>query len=476
MSFKIFSLQLTGKIKPVEKIEKQREILYNDYQEFVKVDKSDELKEYLELEAFINSSAFQKKKAEIETLQFKGSKEYNELMEFEKLKKSKRIKQYFRVSGSPELSRFEKIAESDKPEEFKRVKEYVTGGKFAQDKKDKKEEAFAQKNRYKTLKGDGDIRFYLKFKKSSLYRNYLDVKSSNELKRFDELQERTTSTGFLERKVYLEDKKKWEKTAEFSQQKKFEEIKKQPHIQNYFKYKNSTAFDFFKNWEIAFEDDFANHLHSEKWSVVNKRAGQIIGGNYSLPGDLHCFTSGENVKTKGKLCIEVKKESAKGKMWKMPAGFVPADFEYTSGLVSSVESFGNGNEIFEAKIRFNPAKQLVSTFLLAGEHHTSRIHLLEMGTKNRIGVSKIDGNGKIQLEGLDISNLKSGKWYIFTVEKSGSAWVWKVNETEVFRFTNGEIKHPLYLQASTIVVHDIPGHQLPNSFEIEWVKCYRKKG
>jgi len=37
MSFKIFSLQLSGKIKPVEKIEMQRELLYKDYLEFNKV-------------------------------------------------------------------------------------------------------------------------------------------------------------------------------------------------------------------------------------------------------------------------------------------------------------------------------------------------------------------------------------------------------------------------------------------------------
>ena len=44
MSFKIFFYQLTGKIKSVEKIEVQRESLYKDYEEFNRVESSDELK------------------------------------------------------------------------------------------------------------------------------------------------------------------------------------------------------------------------------------------------------------------------------------------------------------------------------------------------------------------------------------------------------------------------------------------------
>ncbi len=473
MSFKIFSLQLTGKIKPVEKIEKQRDDLNKNYQEYLMVEKSEELKEYQELEKLVNSSEFKKKKAEIERLQFKGSKEYNELMELAKLEKSKKIKRYFKVADSPDISRFNKISETDKPEEFKKLKEYVSGGKFAAEKKEKKEEALAKKNKYKSLKGDSDLRFYLKFKKSSLYKNYLDVKSSNDLKRRKELKDLTSSKEFLERKAYLEDKNKWEKTDEFKSMKRYEDIKKQPHIQNYFKYKNSTDFDFIKNWELTFEDNFSGALSSEKWSVVNKWSGKIIGENYSLPGDLHYFTSGKNVKTNNKLTIEVKKESVTGKIWKMSAGFVPSDFEYTSGLVASTESFGEGNEIFEAKIKFTPVKQLVSTLYLAAENNTPMVHLLEMGKKNRLGISKLDTNGKIQMDGLDISNLKTDKWYIFTIEKSGSTFIWKINETEVFRQSK-DIQQPLFLNASTVVVDNIPGHSLPNNFEIEWVKCYRK--
>jgi len=78
MSFKIFSLQLTGKLKPVDTIEKNRATLRADFEEFQKVETSDELKEFIELEEWVNSESFKNKKKEVESLQFKGSSEFKQ--------------------------------------------------------------------------------------------------------------------------------------------------------------------------------------------------------------------------------------------------------------------------------------------------------------------------------------------------------------------------------------------------------------
>jgi len=189
---------------------------------------------------------------------------------------------------------------------------------------------------------------------------------------------------------------------------------------------------------------------------------------------LQAFTSGENVKTGNNLTLEVKKEKSKGNLWKMTAGFVPSEFDYTSGLVSTGKSFWQENGIFEAKIKFNPVKQVVSSFYLNGEKNTPRVNLLEMGNKNRIGISTLDGKGKVKIQGLDISNLKKGKSYIYSFEKSGKTFLWKINDIEVLRFENSAINYPLHINASTIVVYDLSGSNTVK-FEIDWVKCYRKK-
>jgi len=60
---KILTLQLLGKIKPVEKVESGREKLHADYLEFMQVIQSDELKEFLALETYVGSDAFHKERS-----------------------------------------------------------------------------------------------------------------------------------------------------------------------------------------------------------------------------------------------------------------------------------------------------------------------------------------------------------------------------------------------------------------------------
>jgi len=316
----------------------------------------------------------------------------------------------------------------------------------------------------------------LKFEKSSLYKNYLDVKDSFDLKRYFELDKIIKSQAFIERKAYLEDKKKWIKSDEFAIQQEFLKLKELPNFVKYFKYKGTADFDFLKNWEVTFKDDFSGgKLDTEKWSNVSFIAEKLLDDNYSMPGDLHVFANGKNIKTGGKLTLSVKKEKGSGKVWQMPAGFVPVEFEYTSDLVSTGKSFWQEDGIFEAKIKFNPCKQVVSSFYLAGENNTPRINILEMGTKNRQGISTLNDSGKVNSTGFDISNLKQGKSYIFAIEKLGSLLTWKINETEVLSIQDSTLNFPLHINASSIVVYDVPSSKLPINFEIDWIKCYRKK-
>lgn len=566
MSFKIFSLQLLGKIKPVETVELKRKTLIDDYREFLQVESSDELKEYVLLDKEINSADFKKKKSEIETLHFKGSKEHQLLKEFEGLQNKRSIRDYLVTAASSDLQKFLKLKAADKTSEYFDLKKYIAESSFAKEKKDilgqvyrgsteekqlkdflkleksnrikvwvelqnqsrlkeeeekkhskklrlynetvnspmlknylglkeitgsvefkKRVEYLKDKTKFEKsepgkklarcqqLEQDADMKFYLAFDKSKGYKNYFAVDGSAELKRYRELSEITASAEFAERKKYLEDKNKWEKTDEYKRQQKYIALKKQPNILKYFKYKGTSVFDFYRNWEVAFADDFAgNTADTEKWSFTSYLANKMLGDNVSLAGDLHVFTQGKNLKTGKKLTIEVRKEKAVGKVWQMPAGFVPAEMEYTSGLVSTWNSFNLEDGIFEVKVKFDAVPQVVSSVYLSGETDLPHVNLVEMGTKNRMGVLTLN-NKKAEVTGLDIANLRKGVWYIFTVEKQGSNLAWKINDTEVFQLQYPSLKGKLHLNISSLVVHEIPASHLPSVFEIEWVKCWRKK-
>ena len=172
-----------------------------------------------------------------------------------------------------------------------------------------------------------------------------------------------------------------EKSEEYISEQKYLEMKKRPHLVKYFEYKDSDRFDFFKNWEVRFEDDFKGEkLNSEKWSTVSHVAEKMPGRNFSMPGDLHFFTDGNNVRTGGRLVIETRKEKSTGLLWNPSAGFNLSEFKYTSGLVSTGQSFWLEDGIFEVKARYKPVKEVVSSFILQGENNSHRIHLFEIGT------------------------------------------------------------------------------------------------
>jgi hypothetical protein len=135
MSFKIFTLQLTGKLKDTGKIETQRAALEKNYKAFLEAEGSARLEEYRELETWVNSGTMQIAKRELESQVFKGSQEHNQLIEFGALKKAKAIRNYFKVEGSQELNRFKKIKDSAKLQEYYDLKDYVDGGHFQQEKR-----------------------------------------------------------------------------------------------------------------------------------------------------------------------------------------------------------------------------------------------------------------------------------------------------------------------------------------------------
>jgi len=195
----------------------------------------------------------------------------------------------------------------------------VEGPEFHQEKKKAEEdgkkefettEAFTKHNELKLLHNSDDLKFYMNFEKSGEHRNYEQMKDSPERKRFEELQKLIGTEEFKARVAYLEDKQKWEKTEESVLEKQFAELQKSPEVINYQKYKNASAFDFFRKWDLVFEDRFeSGKLDTQKWVTQSHWASQALGQNFSQVGDLHAITDGKNVSIDGKsLKIEVRKE------------------------------------------------------------------------------------------------------------------------------------------------------------------------
>jgi len=474
MSFKLRFATTFGLIKSTAKIEDAYEALLGDYRMFCEFEKSAELKEYHELDLLVNSVIFRQEKKELQHLVLKGSKEDAQLKELGKLQRNRRLKQFYAVLNSEDLRKFEKLSVSEALAHYKNVKAAVEVHSYSAIKKMGKEsKEYGLYLEFEKLKSSEEMQFFKNFRKSADLRNFELMKDSPERKLFEELQKITVSSEFIARVAYLEDTQKWEKTKESAMEKRLAELKKSPQVINYLKYKNSNAFDFFKKWDLVFEDRFdSGKLDAQKWMTQSHWASQALGQNFSQPGDLHAFTDGQNISTEGKsLKIEVRKEKAKGMRWKIPFGFVEQEFDFTSGIVSTsgIEWWKHG--ILEAKVKYAPSHNLVDAIYLLGEESSPQINLVEMGMKTRVGLLSKSAEG-IHAECTGISGLKSDEFYIFRLEWTAHSLVWKINDREVFALHHNVPAYKMHLNAASIVVTDPDGH-VPHRFEIGWIRFYQ---
>ncbi|MFA5328714.1 MAG: glycoside hydrolase family 16 protein [Prolixibacteraceae bacterium] len=474
MSFKLFVASTFGLIKSTTKLENAHKALVVDYQMFCEFEKAKELKEYNELDLLVNSPTFKQKKKELQGLSLKSSKEEAQLKELAKLDRNSKLRKFYATEKSEDLKKYEKVKASDLPEKFRKIKETVESVSFDKaKKKDASSKEYAQFAEFQNLKNSADLQFFQRYGKSPAYRNYVQMKDSPERKRLEELQQITTSAEFKARVTYLEDKQKWEKTADAGAEKRFTEMQKMPELVNYLKYKNSNAFEFFKKWELVFEDNFeSGKLDREKWSTQSHWASKTLGQNFSQIGDLQAITDGKNISVAGKsMKIEVRKEKATGMQWQVPFGFVEREFDYTSGIVSTAGGDWWNHGILEAKVKYNPSASIVDAIYLLGEESSPQINLVEMGAKNRLGTLTGTENG-VKADCESISGLKAGEFYIFRLEWTASSLVWKVNEREILTINLHVPSHTMHLNAASIVVSEPTGN-LPHQFEIDWVRFYR---
>ncbi|HDP75545.1 MAG TPA: glycoside hydrolase family 16 protein [Bacteroidales bacterium] len=156
--FKVFANRLFGSFKNTEKVEANRSALQNEFNEFLAYSSSDELKRYRELSKWFKSGEYQKVKAELKRLTYKGSSEFNIEKEFLALAKSKNVKKYLKKGGdiTPAVSRYLELKAKVESPEFQNRKKYLLSkNKFEQS------EAYSKLTEYQKLHNSDKIKWFL---------------------------------------------------------------------------------------------------------------------------------------------------------------------------------------------------------------------------------------------------------------------------------------------------------------------------
>lgn len=464
---------LLGMIPATEKIEQEEKALITEFERLKSFTGSEKLAAYNKLDKLVNSSEFIQKKKEIESLQYKTSEEYSREKEFLAMQKSKDIVLYYRTMAGPVLKKFQALDGSDKIKGYESLEKEIKSLEFREKMKAKKfreTDDFKKLEEYKRLKESSEIKEYYKFKKSKEYANFLNMDGSTRLARFNELKEYVATPEFKKQKEYLLDKKRFEKNEMFGQLQEYGKLKKDADIMWYFKTKDSNKFDILKQRELTFSDEFdGDNLDTRKWLTNYYWGDKLLKNRYSVDPDIQAFTEKENFELRNStLKIHIKPQKVTGTSWTTDKGFIKKDFSYTSGIITSGNSFRQKYGIFSAKIKLGDANTKNAFWMLA-DKITPHLDICR-AAKGKVWFDYFSGNGNNPKTSLGSKYSKD--FYIYTLEWTPDRLVWKINNEVVLTQTSNVPQEPMYVSLAGALDKPISGM---TSMEVDWIRVYQPK-
>lgn len=436
---------------------------------FRDLDGSEKIRDFESLENFINSNTF-KQREKMKPITFRDSDEYRRFLEYKSLKSDPEIKAYLKASKKGEAVKSKAV------EKFGELTKFISSPEFLAKKNMKPitfkdTEEYKKLLEYKRLKNSLDIKEYYSFKTSKEYANFLNIDGSARLARYNELKEYVATAEFREQKNYLLDKKRFEKTDMYKDLLEYEKLKKNEDIIWYFKVKDTDRFDILKSKELTFAEDFdGDRLDTGKWLTNYYWGEKLLKDRYSVETDLQSFTEKDNFEVRNSLLkIHTKPQRVTGKVWSPASGFKTKEFNYTSGLINTGNSFRQKYGIFSAKIRLgNPAAR--NNFWMLAEKMTPHIDICRT-SGGKVWADYVPASGKNPFR-TSIGSRYANDFFIYSLEWTSDKLVWKINGEEIASQTADVPQVPMYLLLAGGLDKPISGM---TTMEIDWVRIYQFK-
>jgi hypothetical protein len=460
---------------------------------------SDKWNEYIELEEYVRNVDLKalknqykqsnKEKQKDQRENYKDSEEYKSYLRFKELSKDPEIKRFKKIDNSKKLNKYNQFKNSQEIKDYEELHDYVNSSEFEKIPEEidkllyKNTQEYENYKKYKQLCKSPDIKKALKFKNSKDYQIYLKALESDELKEYKELKDYVESDEFKEIKNYMKTKDKFKLSDEYKDLQEYKKLKNSENIQWYYKRKDSSDFDFHRNWSKTFYDDFDEpELNKEKWLTQYYLGKMMLNEGYSQATDKHLFTNGDNLKIEDSiLTILTQKEKTEGKFWHPKFGFYPKKFDYTSGMINSAESFRQKYGIFRAKVKVGATYPMKHAFWMVTSRISPEIDIFSFENKSSRKVQLTNywgqfnseekiGVKKKKLTGPDFSN----DYYIFSLEWKPGKLIWKINGITVKKEAHGVPDEPLFMIMNSGVQDDGEDHDFPGQLQIDWVEAYQE--
>ena len=312
------------------------------------------------------------------------------------------------------------------------------------------------------------------------YVRFSKYANSGLLSRYYELDRLIHSSEFKTKVNGLKKEKAYSKSEEKNLFDEYVKLQKNKELKWYFDTLKKKDFKELKAWTKTFEDDFEmSTLDTNKWMTGYYWGKTLMNDNYVLDGEKQFFQERNISIENSVLRITTRQENVKGKSWNPAAGFREKDFNYTSALISTGQSFRQQCGKFEAKVRFSQSFPVVNTFWMLGEKIAPQIDIFKStdpkGKSVEGGIHSMDLMKKVVHTLKKINGEKfSGKFFIYSLEWTPMVLIWRINGIEVHRETRNIPNEPMYLTFCTTLPEVPKSGQVPAYMDIDWVRCYKK--
>jgi len=434
----LFWKNLLGGITPTAKLEKSENDLVLAMKRYAEVEKSVELVEYKKLFNTVKSAEFQENKKILQNRNYKDTQEFQASNKYKKLHNLPALNLYYEVLKSEELKQY--LA-------FKSTSEYKNLG----DPKKVKELAILQKMKA--------------FEKSKNFKTYTRFHDSYILKEYEQLKVKIENPEFKKANAFWANEKRWHTTPEFVHQERFYELAKNPDIV-FFEKEKPERFEKQRKQKLTFKDEFDwNTLDKSRWNFGFHYKNQNLIGNHSFTNEKQANNSGKNVAVAdGILKLLTKVEKVTAKAWHPQKGFVEKEYQFTSDILQTADSFKQKYGTIRAKIRCTG--DVHHAFWLGGDGKLPHINIFHFNGK-QITVGNANNN---VFDGVKVSGLNPAQYYIYTLVWTKKELIWLINDIEIYRTASNVPNQEMYLAFNSFISEKQSGSA--GSIEVDWVRVY----
>lgn len=297
------------------------------------------------------------------------------------------------------------------------------------------------------------------------FERYQVLAQSEKMQRYNELAAQVATP----RKQSGLSKKEWKQIKQ-----DFSTLQKSQEISQFFKLqKQSKNFKEIAAWKEVFFDNFnAPALDASKWVTRCPTATEALPHiTYTQAEECHLFTDGNNVQSTGETVqVLTQKEPTTGIVFSKELGFIPAERNFTSGIVNTDEKYRVQYGKIEAKIKFqSTSKYVFHAVWMAAGGQLPHINLLRIGQNIEMSSFAKSDRGTLQYVDLWGKILRQNTFYIIQLLWNEDKITWSINGRPMFSAPN-TIHQPLFLSFSSGILGGEPRTELPSTLTVDWVK------